>query len=66
MIRVSLLVASFACVAIAGGCVSPVAHRDAREPGWQDTGTPAPPIGIDRLAHYYVDEDGGLWEERAS
>jgi len=52
-------------VAVAAGCTSPASHpNQVHEPGWTDTGTPARPVSIDRLARYYVDEDGVLWDER--
>lgn len=64
MIRHWSLIAALAVVAFASGCATSLTRLDpgAHEPGWQDTGTPERP-SIDRLARYYVDVDGVLWDE---
>jgi hypothetical protein len=50
---------------VAGGCESTQTQPDrGHEPAWRDTGTPHQPVGVDRLARYYVDEDGTLWDQR--
>jgi hypothetical protein len=65
MPRFSLLGMFLALAGVAGGCQSQATQFDrSHEPGWRDTGTPVRPVGIDRLARYYVDEDGTLWDER--
>ncbi len=65
MIRLSSFVVALACATVAGGCSSPERQidRGPRDSVWQDTGTPQPPVGIDRLARYYVDENGELWDD---
>ena len=66
MIRRSLFRVAFAGATAAAGCASPANHLEygTHESGWQDAGTPGRPISIDRLASYYVDENGDLWDDR--
>jgi hypothetical protein len=66
MLRISSLVVALAGAALAAGCSSPMSQLapSPQGPAWRDTGTPTPPIAIDRLARYYVDENGALWDDR--
>jgi hypothetical protein len=57
------LVLAIAAAALAAGCASPPSRLEprARSPA---RGTPGASVAVERVARYYVDETGTLWDDR--
>jgi len=49
--------------ALAAGCSSPPTRVEV-PPRWLDAGTPDTSVAVERVARYYVDETGAIWDDR--